>query len=123
MKPKEWFSSKGNLELVFKHDPDEPAHVVFQKGLLADRLPEYYLGRAKTLCRRAGIDLVTAIYNNDNDSRGQIDTWAAIVARVIADNGYQSMKQLNEEIDSLVRNDIRIFKTYGPQGGKEKRNG
>ena len=95
----------------------------WKKKDLARKLTEYYLGRAKTLCRRAGIDLVTAIYNNDNDSRGQIDTWAAIVARVIADNGYQSMKQLNEEIDSLVMTDIRIFKTYGPQGGKEKKNG
>ena len=33
------------------------------------------------------------------------------------------MKQLNEEIDCLVRTDIRSFKTYGPQGGKEKKNG
>lgn len=33
------------------------------------------------------------------------------------------MKQLNEEIDCLVRTDIRIWKTYIPQGGKEKRNG
>lgn len=45
MKPKEWFASKWDLELVFKHD------------------------------------------------------------------------------DNLVRTDIRIWKTYIPQGGKEKRNG
>ena len=123
MKPKEWFVNKyPELELVFKWD-DGTGHTVFQTKSMAETLSGYYLGRAKTLCRRAGIDLVTAIYNNEDDSRGQIDTWAAIVARVIADNGYQSMKQLNEEIDSLVRNDIRIFKTYGPQGGKEKRNG
>ena len=67
MKPKEWFASKWELELVFKHDPDEPAHIVFQKGLLADRLPEYYLDRAKTLCRRAGID-VDDLYSSDDDS-------------------------------------------------------
>ena len=112
MKPKAYFTAKWGLELVFKHDPDEPAHIVFQKGLLADRLPEYYLGRAKTLCRREGIE-VSDLYGCEDDSRGQIDTWAAIVARVIADNGYQSMKQLNEEIDCLVRNDIRIRKKYG----------
>lgn len=121
MKPKEWFTSKWDLVLEFRQE-GEPTHVVFQKGLLADRLPEYYLGRAKTLCRREGIE-VDDLYSCGDDSRGQIDTWAAIVARVIADNGYHSMKQLNEEIDCLVRTDIRIWKTYIPQGGKEKRNG
>ena len=112
MKPKEWFASKWELELVFKHDPDEPAHIVFQKGLLADRLPEYYLGRAKTLCRRAGIE-VSDLYSCEDDSRGQIDTWAAIVARVIADNGYRSVAQINEEIDCLVGTDIRNWKKNG----------
>ncbi len=94
----------------------------WKKKDLARKLTEYYLDRAKTLCRKAGID-VEDLYSSADDSRGQIDTWAAIVARVIADNGYQSMKQLNEEIDCLVRTDIRIWKTYIPQGGKEKRNG
>ena len=116
MKPKAYFTSKWDLELVFKHDPDEPAHVVFQKSLLADKLALYYLDRAKTLCRKAGIDvgdLYSSVDSSVDDSRGQIDTWAAIVARVIADNGYQSMKQLNEEIDCLVSTDIRIRKKYG----------
>lgn len=112
MKPKAYFTSKWDLELVFKHDPDEPAHVVFQKSLLADKLALYYLDRAKTLCRKAGID-VGDLYSSVDDSRGQIDTWAAIVARVIADNGYQSVAQINEEIDCLVSTDIRIRKKYG----------
>ena len=112
MKPKAYFTAKWGLELVFRHDPDEPAHVVFQKGLLAYKLSEYYLDRAKTLCRRAGID-VDDLYNSGDDSRGQIDTWAAIVARVIADNGYRSVAQINEEIDCLVGTDIRNWKKNG----------
>ncbi len=127
MKPKEWFVNKyPGLGYVLDERDYGYGKTIFlfrwKKKDLARKLTEYYLDRAKTLCRKAGID-VEDLYSSADDSRGQIDTWAAIVARVIADNGYQSMKQLNEEIDCLVRTDIRIWKTYIPQGGKEKRNG
>lgn len=130
MKPKEWFVNK-YPELGYVFDERDLGDGGYGKTIylfrwkkkdLARKLTEYYLGRAKTLCRREGIE-VSDLYSCEDDSRGQIDTWAAIVARVIADNGYQSMKQLNEEIDNLVRTDIRIWKTYIPQGGKEKKNG
>lgn len=127
MKPKEWFVNKyPELGDVLDERDTGYGKTIYlfrwKKKDLARKLTEYYLDRAKTLCRRAGIE-VSDLYSCEDDSRGQIDTWAAIVARVIADNGYQSMKQLNEEIDNLVRTDIRIWKTYIPQGGKEKKNG